>query len=782
MDKYDNIPLEVRQYDQWVCWKHERDNTNKLTKRPYNAIENKWASPTKKTDWCSFERAVKESPRYDGIGFVLTQEDPFCIIDLDDPFKVDENGNYRYKNPTELSKTQIQIFKYFDSYSEKSPSERGLHIVCRGSLPTGRNKNGIEVYPHKHFLTFTGDVFNDKPIRECQEKLSQLWAHLEASTAIGLKNYSADEIASDEEVLKKAYYAVNQEKFEALWNGDINTYHGGDHSAADFALMDILAFYTQNRAQLVRLFRKSALGQRPKALRDDYVNKMIDKSFDRVTPSVDIEAYKQKIDEEFKMKNATEVATKYEKTKVEVLNKKDYDVKVDDTFTIPPGLVGEIATFIYQQSPKPVKQISTVGALGLMAGICGKAFNVSGLGLNLYMLLLAGTGRGKEAMAKGIDKIFKVAAQQMPDIKNFSGPGDLASGQGLLRYFDNHPHCSFVSVMGEFGIKLKSICTSKDGNNLILQKVLLDAYSKSGQGQGIGETAYSERDKNTKRIEAPAFSLVGESVPKWFYENLNDTMINTGLLPRFLIIEYLGKRVKTNENHRFVKPSPQLIEKIWTLATIAQQHILTGQAYEIDFEDKAMKKKKALDKKCDEIINDSEEGTLIAELWNRCNINTMKVASLLACGKNPNRPIIDEECWDWAEKFVGFSIESLKTRIDQGLFISRTDQELEQYETMERVLFEYLNTSYDKIKSYKVPIAIFAKKIVTYGYLSRRCIRLRPFQDEYKSGAQILKVIIDNMIKSGILIEIPKIQAKKELDFSGVCYTINVGMLQKNYN
>lgn len=63
-----------------------------------------------------------------------------------------------------------------------------------------------------------------------------------------------------------------------------------------------------------------------------------------------------------------------------------------------PGLVGEVAKFIYASAPRPVAEIAFVGAIGLVAGISGRAYNVSGRGLYQYALLLANTGTGKEAM------------------------------------------------------------------------------------------------------------------------------------------------------------------------------------------------------------------------------------------------------------------------------------------------------------------------------------------------------------------------------------------------
>ena len=85
---------------------------------------------------------------------------------------------------------------------------------------------------------------------------------------------------SDEQVIEKCRASKNVPKFEALYDhGDVHAYHDGDDSAADLALLRSLAFYTQDVAQLERIFSASALGQREKwRRRVDYREKTIGKA------------------------------------------------------------------------------------------------------------------------------------------------------------------------------------------------------------------------------------------------------------------------------------------------------------------------------------------------------------------------------------------------------------------------------------------------------------------------------------------------------------------------
>ncbi len=87
-------------------------------------------------------------------------------------------------------------------------------------------------------------------------------------------------MATDEAVIEKCRAARNAAKFSDLFDhGDVQAHHGGDESSADLALVGMLAFWTQDEAQLERLVSSSALGSREKwRRRDDYRKRTIRKA------------------------------------------------------------------------------------------------------------------------------------------------------------------------------------------------------------------------------------------------------------------------------------------------------------------------------------------------------------------------------------------------------------------------------------------------------------------------------------------------------------------------
>ncbi len=155
--KLEAVPEELQKHRQWVVWqaveRTKRDGSVKVTKVPYNPKTGKPASSNRPETWGTFDDACEAllMDGYTGIGFVFTAGDPFVGVDLDNCF--DESGNLRDDARRAVDELQ--------SFTEKSPSGKGLHIICKGELPgTGHcdNKAGREMYQEGRFFTITADV------------------------------------------------------------------------------------------------------------------------------------------------------------------------------------------------------------------------------------------------------------------------------------------------------------------------------------------------------------------------------------------------------------------------------------------------------------------------------------------------------------------------------------------------------------------------------------------------------------------------------------------------
>jgi hypothetical protein len=757
------FPSELASYSQWVCWRSELTDEGKPTKRPYNPRTGKLASPTNPNDWSDYQTAVAAASNggnYSGIGFVFTDNDPYCGIDLDDP-----QGN------PELIKRQTAIANAFDTYSELSPSGKGLHLICKAKIFGGRRRDKIEIYSSQRYFTITGNTYQDKPINERNMLANMLWDELgnDKIQEIDLKIVSFPQEHSDDIIKDVAAQADNGQKFLELYEGHWTKYYES-HSQADIALINILGFYSRNVAQIRRMFLASDLGKRDKAKRVAYVDHMIKMSFDNLEPMVPIDEAILELAKQLAEKRKgipierAVVVNPFQGPLFDGVPDPDYD------WTRPPGLLGDISNFVYQASPRPVKEVALGAAIAIMAGICGRAYNVSNTGLNQYILILAKTGIGKEAARSGIDKLTQAIRPKVPGIMEFVGPADISSGQALIRYLGKH-QC-FVSIVGEFGLMLEGMHTlSANPSQLQLKRKLLDLYNKSGHSDTLRETIYADTKNNTETVRSPAFTLFGESTPETFYRSIDDSMIQDGLLPRFMSIEYLGQRPPRNDNSALAVPSPELMQK---LSDLAAQCLAIGEhnrVINVKYSPETAVEEKLYDKECDKHINSSEQ-VVTRELWNRAWLKTMKVASLIAIGENIFEPTISIQAFTWAKQLVERDILNVLAKFESGK-AGKESSEVNQINELVEGISVYIKKSYLVIKGYSTMPEMHRDGVIPYSYLQRRYLSQNAFKNDRAGASHALDRTIRSLVDDGSIRELRATDILTRYNRKMKCYIVS---------
>ena len=231
-DNFNNIPQELRKLNNWVLWRLENRN-NKATKIPYQ-INGNMAKSTVRNTWNSFDNVLKAltgyKGKYNGIGFVFTKEDNISGIDID----------HCIVNGVISEKTQY-IIDSCDSYTERSQSGSGIHILVKGYIPKAIHKD-IEVYSEGRYFVITGDRLRGDTIEPRQNILDSFHERYNGTAKkVNAKRSSKAEI-NIQELLEKAFKSKNGNKIKALCSGDISDYDN-DHSGADQALCNHLAFW-----------------------------------------------------------------------------------------------------------------------------------------------------------------------------------------------------------------------------------------------------------------------------------------------------------------------------------------------------------------------------------------------------------------------------------------------------------------------------------------------------------------------------------------------------------
>lgn len=730
------IPQELKDLDQWVC-------ADPVGKRPINPRNGKMASPTDKRTWGTFQQASAFMEKTGLVlGFVLTEEDPYCIIDLDN----------KKDNPAteEQLARHTKILEAFDSYTEISPSGQGVHIIVKATTPKGFNKDKVELYSSGRYMTMTGNVLGEvRPIREYQELVNKMVLQM---SSLGMTKVSHIDISTvdpfeleelHEEILNDPYV---RDEYELLCNGDWEgRLNYQSQSDADFNLAMIIAEKTESNELAKALFMMSGM------YRESKPKPYLDYTFTRARsnvpppqPDVDLSALK------------ASMAPPPAKPPLP---------KPRRSTQFPPGLVGEVAEYIYSSAIRPVKEMALAAAIGMVAGISARSYSISGTGLNQYLVLLAGTGTGKEGMASGVDALYSAAAKDAPPIYEFSGPASFSSGQALMKHIAEQP--CFLSILGEFGLLMQAMGGNQAAAHLVMyRQALLNLYTKSGPNAVVNPSVYAKKEDSSEMVRSPNVSLLGESTPEAFYAALSEDLIAEGLIPRFLVIEYRGKRVAKNPN-AFQPPPANLVKKLVDLTSLAMHTANNETCCQVLTTHDSEQLLDQFDTYADDQINGGNN-EVRKQLWNRAHLKALRLAALIAVGENFHRPVISVEVAKWAIEFVRADIENLIQKFEAGAIGSgREKHEAEIRDAIDA----YFAMDEDTLRnSYKVPAKLLGQPVIPFGYIRRRLRSLAAFKNDPKGAPTAINEAIKDLVAADVLVELPRKQVLKEFSLTSAVY------------
>jgi primase-polymerase (primpol)-like protein len=264
-----DVPPELIALPRWTVWKYgpSEDPNKKPRKVILDVHTGMHASVTNPATWCSFEDAVRrlEDGCYEGLVFTICKEDGYVFIDLDDC----RNDSNKLNKP---AKEALDLFK---SYSEVSPSDKGIHIVIKGKKPGDKCKvDGIEIYD-AHFMVVTGRWMSSCGTREIenrQEQLEQFYRkYLDpelTGKGKGKGNGNGHGQSESEQIVEepipedKLNQLLENEMARAIWEGTTNGRYPSQ-SAADWHIckiaIDLVPLWSDAQlATLIRTARRAA--------------------------------------------------------------------------------------------------------------------------------------------------------------------------------------------------------------------------------------------------------------------------------------------------------------------------------------------------------------------------------------------------------------------------------------------------------------------------------------------------------------------------------------------
>lgn len=283
----------LRAYKQFILYRLEPLPDGKTSKRPVDWRTQKTANAHDPAIWLPFELASLNAQVLGlGVGFVLTEADPFWFVDIDDCLTGDAWSPLAHEIMSSLAGCAIEV----------SQSGAGLHLIGTGKPPAHRvaPNDSLGLYTHSRFVALTGthavgDAGLDLTARlpavvdqwfpsgtipgappvEWTDSPCETWRGPEDDDVLIGKMLAATSAAAT---------FGNRASFRQLWEADadalVQAYprasgDGFDASSADAALAQHLAFWTgRDCGRIRRLMERSALS-REKWERADYLSRTI---------------------------------------------------------------------------------------------------------------------------------------------------------------------------------------------------------------------------------------------------------------------------------------------------------------------------------------------------------------------------------------------------------------------------------------------------------------------------------------------------------------------------
>lgn len=159
---WDSIPSDLANRQQWLLWKFEaKEGQVKPGKIPYYVQGGRRTGgqgddrDRQRLATLAVVRRAYERGGWSGIGFAFLPDDGLIGIDIDGA--IDPATGV-------VTDRCANIIKACASFTEISPSGKGVHIIVQGTTETNKSNDiGLEVFCGRQFFTFTANRYPDTP-------------------------------------------------------------------------------------------------------------------------------------------------------------------------------------------------------------------------------------------------------------------------------------------------------------------------------------------------------------------------------------------------------------------------------------------------------------------------------------------------------------------------------------------------------------------------------------------------------------------------------------------
>jgi hypothetical protein len=361
-----------------------------------------------------------------------------------------------------------------------------------------------------------------------------------------------------------------------------------------------------------------------------------------------------------------------------------------DPFYLPNqgGLLEEISQWILETSRAPVPEFATIASITFLSAFFGRRYvTPTELGLNIYMIGIAGPGFGKDHPRRAIEMLGHSAG-----MSHLIGPNDVTSDSAIEKVVRRRP--CFVMPFDEVGVLFQSM----SGKNAAswarsIRKSLLELYSKSTAVWTGKEKADDKQDSSGDPVWFPTVSMLGMSTPTEFYAGITEANFGDGFMARLTIIGATTQPKRQNGKSLLKTPTllVEQLKKAYTAAPVKGNLAITASrdakqkpsmhlcVWGEDAEDRW---KQYEQWQIDYMFERPEYEGIVG----RTAEQTLKIATIRAISRDPGNPVVELEDVEYGYAIVQRSIDM----IDDGV---RKHMSGSEFETLHKTILSAIESA-----------------------------------------------------------------------------------------
>jgi len=709
--------------------------------------------------------------------FVFLEQDGYLFVDFDKTASLQKGS--------EVYNFHISCLRNTRTYAEYSTSGTGFHLIYkhpRGWAKDRKNKTAalnLECYSHDRYGIITGNRANNNPIVQCEEEvqiLEEAAASRENGVVPGAEFTTLQATEADSVIAQKMWQNDNDNMlhdFQELYTtGRIHT-EAFDTSEFELAFCSRAAQYTADPEQIERLWLSHPVSRRDwmsprnpnrhKTLqREDYRQRTIRKAL----ASPKSLAYVTHMKASLPPPAFAPLPVTPEGA--QMLN--------EETSRYEPavGIMQRLTAYYEDAALHCMPQAQLYFALIVMARFVNGTYEIPApwrfgsdkSPLGLYCILIAPTGSGKSfplSLLHRLDaelakieldlplatrmKKLELEEQQLP--YPFSKVAKLwnlharpPSEKGMLRAASAGKGRATYEI-GEFSNFYRWLTEERRGG---VQEGVKAAILSGYDGIGSHQKTYAKEEDDLDSLPETFMNIFGETTAQ-LYGDLEESDVTSGLLNRFLILDYDGDIPAPNFNTGSMVKLKALVESMEPLLLCATDVALTGSKIAVQIAESTVA---LFHEKYKEVVmaanSDETASDISTALHLRDFRKAQRLAVMAAVSRNPTQPIVEDTDFLWGLGISSHASEHLadkfkKHETGRALRFDRT-----------AALMWILHNFLDKPTKDPKRRAKQSRKLITLSDImvgARKLVAFRP--EQYRDTAELVEKAVKNLEASGIL-------------------------------